>query len=190
VFEPPWEPSALPRAFLFLPNMLETFFCLREAETALLRRGDGGGGVDGLNRHFMARFVQLHSEVEASSRPARHQRGPSVAAAAPSGAGRPDLAAAGARAAWAGERPPAALHASWAVTPHACQVVQARRAEHHDRGWLQVTVRLTAEERWMSRGGSESRLREHFVVLELPRAGSSPSLDFRIAEIRLDARPT
>ncbi|CAE7840742.1 unnamed protein product [Symbiodinium sp. CCMP2592] len=89
-----------------------------------------------------------------------------------SGQARPDLSSVAARVAWAKERPTGAQR--WDLLPHYCQVVQGRRAEHSGRGWLQVTTRLAAEETWTSKGRSDEspRVREHFVVFELPRETS------------------
>ncbi|CAE7198223.1 unnamed protein product [Symbiodinium natans] len=97
---------------------------------------------------------------------------------------RPELSSLGARAAWGKERPTGAQR--WDIVPHYCQVVQGRRAEHGGRGWLQVTTRMAAEETWTLKGRSEHapRVREHFVVFELPREASGVAEDFRIAAVK------
>lgn len=186
VFEPPWESSPLPKAFLYVPNMLETYFSLREVQGQLRERVELGT-IHDFNSRFMARFLQLHSDVEAARR-MRLQGSARVAAQVALAGGKPELAAVGARLSWEKERPLGAR--AWEAIPHSCQVVQARRAEHHDRHWVQVTVRLAVEERWIPRSGMpESRLREHFVVYELPRGettGSHHVQDFRIAEFKTD----
>eukprot|EP00747_Dinoflagellata_sp_TGD_P167878 gnl/TRDRNA2_/TRDRNA2_193138_c0_seq1.p1 gnl/TRDRNA2_/TRDRNA2_193138_c0~~gnl/TRDRNA2_/TRDRNA2_193138_c0_seq1.p1 ORF type:complete len:272 (-),score=51.75 gnl/TRDRNA2_/TRDRNA2_193138_c0_seq1:66-812(-) len=196
VFEPPWEASGLPRAMLLVPNALETYFRLREAQRQL-RAVPGAQDaaletVDEFNDRFMQRFLELHADVERSAqqhlrRQATQSRSGGARAVAPAvPSGRLDLAASGARTVWMAERPQHAVR--WETTPHSCQVVQARRAEHHGRRWVQVTTRLTAEERWQVRGGAlESRVREHFVVYELPDGLAAG--DFRIAEIVTEASP-
>lgn len=191
VFEPVWEPSSMPRPLLIIPNMLETYSCLREAQRKLKVQGVDLKSIDDINMHFMDRFLQLHHDAEVSRMPRRggsmavrggSPAGPSRVAAP----GRLDLASARARSTWTAERPLQAH--SWELTPLACQVVQSRRAEHHSRDWLQVTTRLTAQERWALRGGhGDSRIREHYVVYEMPR--DVPSQAFRISAIRPNLTP-
>mmetsp|Transcript_24234 Transcript_24234/g.39483 ORF Transcript_24234/g.39483 Transcript_24234/m.39483 type:complete len:100 (+) Transcript_24234:3-302(+) len=96
------------------------------------------------------------------------------------------MASYGARMAWSQEKP----GSQWELLPHYCQVVQGRRAEYEGRGFLQVTTRMALEERWVASKTKteELRVREHFVVFELPREGAIVQ-DFRIAAIELDAAP-
>lgn len=179
-----------PKFMVYVPNTIETFSCLREAQKILLGK-TGMDSIDGINIRFMSRFMEMHSELEASVARRLRPSGASgtrsmTAAAAALASARPELASAGARSTWLSQRPYQARN--WEVTPHSCQVVQGRRAEHQERDWLQVTVRLTAEERWQGRDGNpDSRLLEHFVVYELPRAGGVH--DFRVALIRPDTGP-
>lgn len=197
VFEPAWEPGSIPRPLLVIPNTLETYSCLKEAQRLLLGQGVDLKSIDDINMHFMDRFLELHRDVEVS-RPTRRGGTAAMRGTSPAGpkrgatlAGvttprRLDLASAGARSTWAAERPLQAQ--SWELTPHACQVVQSRRAEHHSRDWLQVTTRLTVQERWALRGGhDDSRIREHFVVFEMPR--DVPAQAFRISAIQPNLAP-
>ncbi|CAE8624045.1 unnamed protein product [Polarella glacialis] len=193
IFEPPWATSMVPSQLGAVPNMFETFFVLREAR-GLLLGGQNFEGVDGFNTRFMDRFLEFHKEVLAAQ-----QKQP-IAPVARGGQpvqdsswlkGRADLSAAGARSTWSSQRPLGAR--TWELLPYSCQVVQARRAEHHELGWLQVTARLAAQESWTTGRGTqlqrESRFGEHFVVFEIPRTNSGVAQDFRVAEIKLDAPP-
>jgi len=201
IFEPPWDSGGgslvpVPAFFMVLPNTMETFFTLREAQQVLLTKLDVKD-IDSFNMRFMLRFLDLHAEVEALRR--TKARAVALASAPPGkfaqapgpSSGALDLASADARAAWAKERPHNAK--SWELTPHFCQVVQARRAEHNGSGWLQVTAQITAEERWTLRGGVagmlDIRMREHLLVYEIPRESSAVQ-DFRIAAVHTDAKPS
>eukprot|EP00408_Alexandrium_pacificum_P017084 CAMPEP_0171195358 /NCGR_PEP_ID=MMETSP0790-20130122/21357_1 /TAXON_ID=2925 /ORGANISM="Alexandrium catenella, Strain OF101" /LENGTH=239 /DNA_ID=CAMNT_0011660571 /DNA_START=104 /DNA_END=823 /DNA_ORIENTATION=+ len=180
IFEPAWEPVALPQMFVMIPNAIETCSSLREAQR-LLQGRETLEDIDGFNMWFMERLLALHTEIE-KLRGIRQQPVARATAAQPLG-WRLDLAAVGAFSAWSKQRPAGARR--WELTPHFCEVVQARRAEHHGLPWLQVTTRLTAEERWVTKGGApETRIREHYVVFEMPRGPGGQ--DFRIAEIRPD----
>lgn len=184
VFEPAWEPLGLPQLVVAIPNAIETYLSLKEAQK-LLQGRHKLEEVDSFNMRFMERFLDLHTEIE-KLRGVRQQPTARATAAQPLG-WRLDLAAVGAFSAWSKQRPPGAR--KWEVTPYSCEVVQARRAEHHGLPWLQVTSRLTAEERWVTKAGApEHRIREHYVVFEMPRG--SEGEDFRIAEIRPDIAMT
>eukprot|EP00933_Yihiella_yeosuensis_P037066 TRINITY_DN30911_c0_g1_i1.p1 TRINITY_DN30911_c0_g1~~TRINITY_DN30911_c0_g1_i1.p1 ORF type:complete len:266 (+),score=48.14 TRINITY_DN30911_c0_g1_i1:51-800(+) len=187
IFEPPWNDTGMVKQMSHVPNMFETYFVLREAR-GIVSGGKDFEGVDSFNERFMDRFLTFHAEVEASQTRQLTNTKRNVKAKPQVTQFRASLASVGAVAAWSRERPPNAR--LWEVFPFSCQVVQARRAEHHDQGWLQVTTRFAAQEHWMlgrEKDNSKTRVREHFVVFELPRTGKDE--DFRVAEIHADVPP-
>lgn len=176
-FEPAWETSSLPSTLSNVLNAFETTFRLREVQQLWAEREPRLESIDDINMHFMNQFVLFHSEV-ARDQGRRSKQGPPQPTR-----GRPEVAAVGARKTWMAERPRGV--AVWEMTPQTCKVVQAREAEHHDRGWLQVTTLVAAEERWEARGGNGgSRWRQHYIVFERPREVGAH--DFRVADIRVD----
>eukprot|EP00929_Paragymnodinium_shiwhaense_P029586 TRINITY_DN16914_c0_g2_i1.p1 TRINITY_DN16914_c0_g2~~TRINITY_DN16914_c0_g2_i1.p1 ORF type:complete len:260 (+),score=57.08 TRINITY_DN16914_c0_g2_i1:82-861(+) len=193
-FEPPWEsgiPSAL-RAMpglITMPNMLETYSCMKEA-CKKLKPGLTGQPqtTDDFNQRLMERLVAFHGDVELSASSRRQVQAPSSPQERTLRASvRLDVGSATARELWSAERPYGCRPASWQLIPQSCQVVQARRAEHHGLSWLQVVTRIEAEERWSTgrdRQRFDSRLRLHFIVFELPR--DVAEAEFRVSEMRLD----
>ncbi|CAK9083311.1 unnamed protein product [Durusdinium trenchii] len=151
----------------------------------------------GLNRHTPTSSKPRHRPVPHSQQTSNSQRrwmcrtvrprvcsGDFACRPRRSEPGRLEVASLTARAVWLQQRP----GSRWELLPHYCQVVQGRRAQHHGQKWLQVTTRLALEERWLSRSKEDLRVREHFVVYELPREGAIVQ-DFRIAAILPDAEP-
>lgn len=198
IFEPAWESSffGIPKVFMVLPNTFETYFTMREAQKLIGQKLELKD-ADDFNTYFMDRFSQLHEEVEALRRSKakasvmavvasiKSAKAPQAAThhnTAPKSSGSLDLATADARSAWTLERPTNAK--SWDLTPYNCEVVQARRAEHNGRGWLQITVKIEAEEKWVIQNSNNSpvdlRIRQHLIVFEIPRESESVH-DFRIA---------
>ncbi|CAK9059932.1 unnamed protein product [Durusdinium trenchii] len=168
IHEPVWDKQIMQFPLM---NMFETYFVLREARQRVLN-GSMLHSVNDFNHRFMERFLGFHNEVESMSGKRRSEPG------------RLEVASLTARAVWLQQRP----GSRWELLPHYCQVVQGRRAQHHGQKWLQVTTRLALEERWLSRSKEDLRVREHFVVYELPREGAIVQ-DFRIAAILPDAEP-
>mmetsp|Transcript_22761 Transcript_22761/g.53103 ORF Transcript_22761/g.53103 Transcript_22761/m.53103 type:complete len:252 (-) Transcript_22761:7-762(-) len=176
VFEPVWDQHPMFRYFAHLPNSMETYLSMREAQKRMSKLRS----ADDFNMHFMDRFVEMHTAIEGRRRPVK--QGPQSQGLVPVGY---HLAASGAQKQWLGQRPRDA--SLWELTPHWCQVLQARRAKHNSLQWVQVTTMLSLEERWKKNNLMDMRVRQFHVVFELPAPLSELQGEaFRIVALRFD----
>eukprot|EP00397_Hematodinium_sp_SG-2012_P054699 GEMP01066167.1.p1 GENE.GEMP01066167.1~~GEMP01066167.1.p1 ORF type:complete len:131 (+),score=35.38 GEMP01066167.1:634-1026(+) len=61
------------------------------------------------------------------------------------------------------------------LVPFECEIVQARKAEHHNMTWIQIVARMQIQDL------KESRLIPTYVTVETPLPDTPP---FRVADIR------